>query len=510
MARRRLVGGCQANYLARMHFRSKSKDSNAPTMRETTATGRRSTLELTGPEMHRLVDAVMERIVAHIESLPQQPSADHEGAADVARSLQESLPQEGAALQDVLDLFFERATPKSYNTAGPGYLAYIPGGGLFHTAVADLMADAVNRYVGVWIAAPGLVQIEANAVRWLCEIVGYPPQSRGFFTSGGSLANLSAIVVARRERLPTDFLSGTIYTSDQVHHSVLKSALLAGFADRNVRVVPCDPHFRIDMDALIARIAADRREGMTPFMVVGSAGTTNTGAVDDLQALADVAREEGLWYHADAAYGGFFMLTERGRKAMTGIARADSITLDPHKGLFLPYGTGSLLVRDGEALRRAHAVHLGADYLPAMQDDPAFIDFCEISPELSRPFRGVRLWLPLKLAGAAAFAEALDEKLDLARWATEQLRTIPGIEIVAEPDLSLVAFRLATPGVDVETANRQNRALIDRINRRKRIYLTGTVLRGRFTLRICVLSFRTHLDRMEQAIEDIRAAVNGE
>lgn len=485
-----------------MPAKRRTKPASSPARRKGKALG----LELSGAEMRRLVDRAMDRIVAHIESLPDQPSADHEGAADVARSLRESLPERGTAFEEILELFFDTAVPKSYNTAGPGYLAYIPGGGLFHTAIADLIADAVNRYVGVWIAAPGLVQLETNAVKWLCEIVDYPPEALGFFTSGGSLANLSAIVVARRERLPEDFLRGTLYVSEQVHHSVLKAAALAGFPERNLRVVGTDDHFRIDLRALAERIAADRREGWQPFFVVGSAGTTNTGAVDDLVGLADLAEDEELWFHADAAYGGFFMLTDRGRWAMAGLERSDSITLDPHKGMFLPYGTGSLLVRDGSALTRAHATGGGADYLPAMQDAPEFVDFCENSPELSRPFRGIRVWLPLKLLGVTPFRDALDEKLDLALWATEQLHDIPEIEIVAEPQLSVVAFRLRAGDRSQDQGNRLNRDFLEHINGRKRVYLTGTVLSGRFTLRICVLSFRTHRDRMEQAIEDIRWA----
>jgi aromatic-L-amino-acid decarboxylase len=190
---------------------------------------------------------------------------------------------------------------------------------------------------------------------------------------------------------------------------------------------------------------------------------------------------------------------------MRGLERADSITLDPHKGLFLPYGTGSLLVRDGAALERAHAVE--AEYMPAMSDTEEFVDFCQLSPELSRPFRGLRVWLPFKLAGAGAFRQQLDEKLDLARWAWERLREIEDIEIVAEPQLSIVAFRLTRPGLEPEETNRLNRELLERINARRRVYLTGTTVNGMFILRICVLSFRTHLERMEQGMADIRAAV---
>ncbi len=240
-------------------------------------------------------------------------------------------------------------------------------------------------------------------------------------------------------------------------------------------------------------------------MLVTSAGTTNTGAVDDLAGSADIAADEGLWLHVDAAYGGFFMLTERGRESMRGIERADSVALDPHKGLFLPYGNGSLLVRDPETLRRAHATF--ADYMPEMQQDTEFVDFCEISPELSRDFRGLRAWLPIKLFGIEAFRTSLDEKLDLAQWATDQLRGVPDIEILAEPQLSLTAFRWAPAGYSDDDLNDLNRELLARVNARKNVYMTGTMLSGRYALRICVLSFRTHRDRMEQCLADIRGCV---
>ena len=264
--------------------------------------------------------------------------------------------------------------------------------------MADLIADSTNRYTSVYGAAPALAQLEANVIAWFCQIAGYPPEARGTLTSGGSLANLTALVTARRERLPENFLSGVIYASDQSHHSVAKGAILAGFPEANVREVPTDERFRLRVDALDELIAEDRRRGLTPFLVVASAGTTNTGAVDPLAELADLAAREGLWLHVDAAYGGFFLLTEEGKRTMRGIERADSIVLDPHKGLFLPYGTGAVLVRDGEALRRAHS--LTADYLPGMQNDPDRVDFSQYSPELSRPFRGLRVWLPFKMHGA--------------------------------------------------------------------------------------------------------------
>jgi len=469
-------------------------DDEAPARRE---------LEPSAEEMRRLVEAAMARIVPHVTSLAEQPAADVEHAAEVARELAAPMPREGRPLEELLEILFERAIPKSFNAAGPGYLAYIPGGGLFASAVADLIADAVNRYVGVWIAAPALAQLETNVVRFFAQLVGFGDGGGGILTSGGSLANLTALVTARRERLPEDFLAGTLYVSEETHHSVKKAALLAGFPAAALRTLPVDARFRLRVDALRDAVRADRSAGRLPFLVVANAGSTNTGAVDDLAAVAQVAREERLWLHVDAAYGGFFQLTKRGRVALEGIDRADSVVLDPHKSLFLPYGTGSLVVRDAEALRRAHAV--AAEYLPPTQEARDRVDFCEISPELSRDFRGLRAWLPLMLYGTDAFARALDEKLDLALWATDELRRIPGIEIVAEPQLSLVAFRLAARGRASADADALNRRLVEQVNARRRVHLSGTSAGGRFVARVCVLSFRTHRDRVQQALEDIRA-----
>jgi len=455
-------------------------------------------LEPDESEMRRLIDEAAHRVIAHIASLPQQPAQNVGDAADFARTLIEPLPQRGESYETLLDFLFDEAIPRSFNAAGPGYLAYIPGGGIYHAAVADYIADAVNRYVGVCAAAPALVQLEANVVRWFCEIVGFGPGSGGVLTPGGSLANLIAIVTARKALLGDDFSKATLYCGDQTHHAFQKSASLAGFPAANIRELPSDENFRIRIDALEEAIARDRAAGLKPFLLLGSAGTTATGAIDDLEELGRVAHANDMWFHVDGAYGAFFMLTERGRAALRGMAAADSIILDPHKTLFLPFGTGALVVRDARLLRRAHSMH--ADYLPDFQQGDELVDFCELSPELSRDFRGLRVWLPLKLFGIEPFREQLDEKLDLAAFAAEELRKIDGIEIVAEPQLSILAFRLRGDG-DL------NLRLLERINARNRVMLTPATVGGAFVIRICVVSHRTHRDRMEMTIDDIRAAV---
>ena len=464
-----------------------------------------SPLELSPKAMRELLDLAAERVVAHVESLPDQPTVDTDGGVELSRSLMEPAPESGEPAGALLDRLFSVIVPKSLNTMSPGFMAYIPGGGLFHAAVADLIADAVNRYVTVWGAAPGLAQIEATVVRWFCDMVGYPVSAGGFLATGGSIATLSAVVTARSERLPEDFSRGTLYASDQIHHCMHKAAKLAGIPSRNIRSIPVDRAYRIRLDALEQQIRADRAAGMQPFLVVGNAGSVNTGAVDDLVALADLAESEKLWVHLDAAYGGFFMLTERGRAALRGIERADSITLDPHKGLFLPYGTGCLLARDGSALERAHRVD--ADYMPPRDPSGEFVSACDISPELSRDFRGLRVWLPVKMHGLSAFRNALDEKLDLTAWVADALGEISDVEIVASPQLSVVAFRMMKPGVSGEALDELNWDLLRRINARQNVNLTGTMVARGFVLRVCVLSVRTHLDRVKLCLDDIRTSV---
>jgi aromatic-L-amino-acid decarboxylase len=462
-------------------------------------------LELDAPTLRAMIERATERLAQHVESLPTQPMHATTGGRKLARALRMPMPERGVSFDRLVRLLFGRVLPASLNTASPGYLAYIPGGGLVHSAVADLITDVTNRYVGVFLAAPGLVQLEANVVRWFCDVLGLPRTAGGVLTTGGSLANFSAVVAARRDRLPEDFLRGTIYVSEEAHHSVQKAAMLAGFPEARVRVIPSDQRFRMRIDALERLITEDREAGLTPFLLVGSAGTTATGAVDDLEALGDIATRERLWLHVDAAYGGFFALTERGRAILKGIERADSVTLDPHKGLFLPYGTGCLVVRDEDTLRRAHS--MTASYLPPMQTEEGLVDFCELSPELSRGARGLRVWLPLMMHGAGVFREALDEKLDLARMAARRLREMDGVEVVAEPELSLLAFRVTRAGLEGEALDAFNRRVMSAVNARQRVLLTGAVVHGRFLIRMCILSFRTHADRIEMALEDVGAAL---
>jgi aromatic-L-amino-acid decarboxylase len=464
------------------------------------------------------VDTFTRAALDHVEGLGTRSAAgrvgpEGEAVADaVSRPIPEE-PHEGGAA--ALAALVMRSVEGALNTAGPGYLAYIPGGGLPATAIADFVADVTNRYTGLAMAAPGPMRLEADVLRWLAREFGYGPGAAGLLTSGGSLSQLSAIVTARHARfgdacVPADACG---YTSTQAHRSVAKSWRLSGHASATLATVAVDGRLRMDAAALAAGVRRDRDHGRQPYLVVASAGTTNTGAVDPLPEIADVCAEHGLWLHVDGAYGGAFVLCPEGRALLAGIERANSITFDPHKGMFLPYGTGVLLVKDGAALRRAHQDE--AHYLQDLGESAgADLSPAACGPELSRPFRGLRLWLPLMLHGARAFREALAEKLALARAAHEGLARLQALEIVDPPQLSTVAFRARRrDGEPLDAWNARNESLLDAINGRGRVWLSSTLLDTpagpAFTLRACVLSFRTHADRVDALVADAAAALAG-
>jgi len=461
-----------------------------------------SPLELTGHQLRQQLAAVIDQLAPYLDGLSDEDAWTPHDSPQASITPRESSLGSPCSLRDLLDDLFQRRIHPSFSPTSGGYLAYVPGGGIPHAAIADLIAGIINKYVTVWSVAPGLANIEADIISWFNDLVGFPTGSGGYLTTGGSMANWSAIVTARRMRLGDDFSNAIIYTSDQSHHSIIKASVLAGFPEINVRLIPCDDTHRIDLQALKSQIALDRESGLIPFLVTGHAGTTNTGAVDPLDDLAVIAQQEQLWLHIDAAYGGFFCLTDRGRNVLRGLHRADSITLDPHKGLFLPYGTGCLLVREQVTLREAHQVD--AAYLPPFQEDAAHVDFCEISPELSRDFRALRIWLPLKLFGWDTFTQYLDQKIDLCTQAFDAVKSLKYIEIMSPPQLSTFAFRLAPPDFSSKTSlNSLNQHFLARINEQRKIFLSGTTIDGHFLIRVCVLCFRTHEKHVEQCIAAI-------
>ncbi len=445
-----------------------------------------------------LLSAAWQLISALASGDPGRDVLGHPRGGELAATLLAQRPAAAPAPMDDALATIGEILATGVDNAAPGELAYIPGSGLLAAAVGDLIAGVANRYTGLAGFTPAAVALEQGLLRWLTELFGLPATSQGLLLSGGSAANLTALVTARDAHAPGRPEAACVYVGQHAHASVRKAARIAGLRPEHVRVCTSQDGLRLDPEAVRIAIKQDVADGLVPTAVVGAAGTTNTGAVDPLAELAAVAAEQGVWFHVDAAYGGFFQLTVRGRGRLAGIEAADSITLDPHKSLFLPFGTGALLVRDRDHLAATFAED--ADYLRDHDEDPdALPDFSAISPELTREWRGLRLWLPLALHGTDAFTAALDRALDLAEWAAAQLASTPGVEVVSSPELSILTFRLA--GDD----QRQDRAL-SRIHADGHVRLSSTVIDGRVVLRLAVLSHRTTADTVAHAVELIRAA----
>ncbi len=440
---------------------------------------------------------VLDLLVETIAGLDQSPASATPPSPDLLAEVLQPPPETAQELGTLLDRA-RRAAAAAYETAGPSYLAYIPGGGIFTAALAEFLAAGLNRYTGKVAPAPALVALEESVLRWLCDLFAFPDTAQGLLTTGGSIANLTALAAARTRHAEGAADRATIYVGEHAHGSLAKAARTIGIAREHVRVVRSTPDLRLDLAHLRTLIEEDRGAGLIPVCICAAAGTTNTGTVDPLAEVATLAEETGIWFHVDAAYGGFFQLTDRGRDRLAGIERADSITLDPHKSLFLPFGTGALVVRSAAALRRAFTEE--ADYLQDMGETDGLPDFDTLSPELSRDFRGLRLWLPLHLHGVDAFRQQLDEKLDLARLAYDTLAADDRLELPWTPDLSVVTFRLRDGDDEAQLE------FLERINASQRALLSSTRLNGRIYLRIAILSVRTHEDRIREVLEIIARA----
>jgi len=443
-----------------------------------------------------------ERVGAHVDGflrgLPD--TLTYPGPAPPGDESIFAIDERPSGLDAALSVIDSTITKSSVNSASSGHFGYIPGGGLFPAALGDLIADVTNIYSGVYFASPGAVLMGRSLVRWMADLLGYPDTAGGDLTSGGSVGNLSAIVAAREAHgiAARDVESAVVYLTELSHHCLLKALRVAGLGECVVRRVRVDDRWRMDPADLERNVAADREAGLRPWLVIGSAGTTDAGSVDPLSAIADVAEAHGLWFHCDAAYGGFFLLTTDGRKKLAGIERSQSAVLDPHKGLFLPFGSGAVVVRDEKLL--AAAFSETANYMQDARDATAVYSPADLGPELTRPFRGLRMWLPLKLFGLESFRASLEEKLLLAKYFHTELSKAPGFQVGPAPELSVVTYRGLPETGDADDFNRR---LLRAVNADGRSFISSTVLDGRFTLRFAALHFRSHLEQVDLLLETL-------
>ncbi|MDF1672284.1 MAG: aminotransferase class V-fold PLP-dependent enzyme [Vicingaceae bacterium] len=400
-------------------------------------------------------------------------------------------------LKELLKIYTSEVVEKGINPASGGHIGYIPGGGIYTAALGDFLASVTNEYAGMYFGSPGAVTMENEVLDWIKSVFNFPKTAIGNLTSGGSIANLIAVTAARdKHQIKNELVTkSVIYLSPQIHHCLHKAIRIVGLEDVQIRLLKLDDYFRIDVDSLEEQIKKDITEGLNPFMVVASAGTTDTGAVDPLKQIGDIAQQNNLWYHIDGAYGGFFILCESKKELFKGIEKADSLVIDPHKGLFLPYGIGAVLVKDKESVFHSH--HYTANYMQDAHENGQ-INPADVSPELTKHFRGLRMWLPLNLHGIDPFIACLNEKLLLTTYFREELKKI-GFMVGPEPDLSVSYFWYPSGGDE----NAFNEKLMENIHNDGTVFLSSTRIDGQYVIRMAILSFRTKKITIDKTINMI-------
>ncbi len=435
---------------------------------------------------YRVVDLLVER-TAGLADLPAAGWADRE---TLSRALAEPPPEEPRPVEEVLARLEVEVMPRAMGVSHPRFFAFVPGPGNFVSAMADALVAGWNPFVGTWFAGSGPAAVELVTIDWLCKICGFPEPAGGLFVSGGSVANLTALHAARHARLgPAGDPRAVVYFSDQTHSAVERALAVLGFAPDQIRKLPADNDFRLAPGDLAAAVAADRAAGRRPFCVVANAGTTNTGAVDPLDALADLCRREDLWLHADGAYGAAAVLAPRGRALLAGLPRVDSLALDPHKWLFQPFEIGCVLLRDRRLLHDAFTIQ--PDYLQDVHRDAEAVNLCDYGIQLSRSFRALKLWMSLQVFGLAEFRRAVERGLDLAERAEALLRADDGWELVTPARLAVLTFRFVAPGLGEAALERVNLGIVDGLRAGGFAVVTSTRLRGQTALRLCTINPRT-------------------
>ena len=429
-------------------------------------------------------------------------------ASVLDEQLSDPLPTEPQDPHTILEQFAALVAPASRDNGSPRMFGYVQSSGTYVGAIADFLASALNQNVTSWRSAPAATTIERQVIRWMKELVGFGPSGDGLLVSGGSMANLVGIVAATAATHPDVTRRGVralagdpvIYASSAVHMSIPKAAAMAGLGRDAVRRLPVDAEFQIDVEALDRAITGDRRAGRVPVCVVANAGDVNTGAIDPIEAMAEVCRRHRVWLHADAAYGGFARLASAAADALAGLRLVDSMSLDPHKWLFVPVDTGCVLVRDAAALGRAF--RYAADYVDVVTDaemsDYAFWDY---GPELTRRFRALKIWMALKAYGVNAIAGVIERNIALARRLAAFIDASDDFERLAPVPLSIVCFRHTKSSGDLDAHNRE---LMVNVQRGGKAYLSNAVIDGRFALRACIVNHRTTEADLVGLLEEIR------
>lgn len=456
--------------------------------------------------MRRIGHQVADFVADHLASLREQPAyatLDRRSARDLITIDPPELP---TPFESLLEQFRQRVVPHHAREPHPRFLGYIPSCPTFPAVMGDWLATGFNFFAGVWSVAAGPNEVELTVLEWFRRWMGMPEGSRGLLTSGGSAATVTAVVAARHAAIgdAAEQLSGlTVYCSDQAHSSVMKAAWVAGVPRTNVRAVPSDDSYQLRMDSLREMVRSDRAAGRRPFLVCATAGATNTGAVDPLHELADFAATEQLWLHTDSAYAGFSVLTDRGRRLLDGLGRADSLTLDPHKWLYVPFECGCLLVKSPATLERAFSVH--PEYLQDVRVRESEVNFSDYGEQLTRYARALKVWFSVRYYGTAAIRAAQERAMALAELAERIVKDAPELELLTPAQFGIVCFRVHPYGTsDVDSLNALNERVNELVNRSGFVLMSSTRLRGTLSLRLCIPGYRTREEDVRQVLDLVR------
>ncbi len=468
----------------------------------------RSPLDLDQPTMQRLGRQVADLVAEHLATLSSQPVIAGDLPATVRHQLSQPPSEGGMEFDGLLETLRTDVLSRTAREPHPGFMGYVPSCPTFPAILGDWLATGYNVFAGVWSIAEGPNAIELAVLDWFRQWIGMPEGAGGLLTSGGSSATLTAIVAARHAVVGEDasrLARLTLYTSDQAHSAVVRAAWIAGVPRGQVRVLPSDKAFRLRPADVRAAMAADRAAGLVPLAVVASAGTTNTGAVDPLDELADLCAAEKVWLHVDAAYGGFATLTPRGRELLAGLGRCDSVALDPHKWLYVPIECGCLLVRDPARLREAFQIL--PDYLLDVAPVDRQVNFADYGEQLTRQARGLKIWLNVRYFGLAALRTEIENGIARAEHIERMVREEPALELLAPAQLGVVCFRVRPPDMDDPAElDAFNERVNTAVNATGRHLISSTRLRGVFSLRACVLGFRTSMAEVEAMIRSVLTA----
>ena len=458
-------------------------------------------LRMSRGQMLDLGQKALELVVERIENLPGENAWEGEFRQVLEDQLLEDPPEDGRPAEEVIERAAREVLPFTLRNDHPRSFGFIPSSPTWPGVVADFIAAGYQINQCTWLVASGPSQLELVVIDWFRRWLGYPEGAGGLFTSGGSAASVDAFVAAREAAGHPE--RATVYMSDQSHSALFRAAFIVGIRRDCIRMIPSDVHFRMDMDALARAVAADRDAGLSPIAVAANAGTTGTGAIDRLEELADFCAAERLWLHVDAAYGGFAVVTERGKRLLRGIERANSIGLDAHKWFFQPYEAGCLLVKDENTLKDAFSVR--PDILQDTVWGANHPNFSNLGLQLSRSVRALKVWMSVQTFGMAAFRRAVEKGMQLCAQAEEYVRASSALEPLNAPTLGIVCFRInpANEGLDEEVLDRVNRTVLARMFWDDPAFMSSTMLRGTFALRMCIINHTTSWDDVRETLEAV-------